>query len=91
MKTFLSLVTYNYSRITKLLFENKWKEFNEKFDSFNIKYYDSKSYTYLISKQSEISSNEKIYTIFDVHFHSFHPSKSIRPLLEMEGIHAVEN
>lgn len=57
----------------------------------NIKYYDSKSYTYLISKQSEILSNEKIYTIFDVHFHSFHPSKSIRPLLEMEGIHAVEN
>lgn len=51
---------------------------------YNIKYYDSKSYTYLISKQSKISSN--VHDI--VHFHSFHLWNRYE---EMEGIHALEN
>lgn len=51
---------------------------------YNIKYYDSKSYTYLISKQSKISSN--VHDI--VHFHSFHLWNRYE---EIEGIHALEN
>lgn len=39
---------------------------------YSIKYCDSKSYTYLISKRSENLEN-RMYMIFDVHFHSFHP------------------